>query len=113
MEMVLETTLTNVEKEERRYIRDEIVEDGEILTGKVFRKISALFNKNETVYIKDYGEIKDSIGKIVYVGSRFATVELSNGYKVSINYGSILDNQNQKGEVITRVEFFDPSAGKC
>ena len=98
--------VTEVEKEEHQYIRDAIVEEGEILTGKVYRKISELFKENKAVYIKDYGELKDCVGEIIYVGRRFATVQLKNGYKVSINYGSILDNQNQKGEVITRVEFF-------
>jgi len=45
------------------------------------------------------------MAKITYVGARFATVELPNGYKIAINNGGILDNQNQKEEIVSQIKF--------
>lgn len=90
---------------EETYIGEQVTEGKEVLTKSVFREIEKLFNKHNFVYIKEYVDAKDTMAKIIYVGQRFSTVELPNGYKVAINYGSILDNQNQKGESVSQIKF--------
>lgn len=97
-------TLTKTTTEET-YIGEQVTEGKEVLTKKVFKDMEKLFNKHNFVYIKEYGEARDTMAKITYVGHRFTTVELPNGYRVSINYGSILDNQNQKGESVSQIKF--------
>lgn len=90
---------------EEKYIGNEITEGKELLTGSVFTDLQFLFKKHNFVYIKEYVDAKDTMAKITYVGARFATVELPNGYKIAINYGGILDNQNQKEEIVSQIKF--------
>lgn len=90
---------------EEKYIGNDITEGKEILDNSIFKELERQFKKHNFVYIKEYVESKDTIAKITYVGRRFATVELPNGYSVAINYGSILDNQNQKGEIVSQIKF--------
>ncbi|WP_456363411.1 hypothetical protein [Priestia aryabhattai] len=90
---------------EERYIGNEITEGKELLTGSVYTDLESLFKKHNFVYIKEYVDAKDTMAKITYVGPRFATVELPNGYKIAINYGGILDNQNQKEEIVSQIRF--------
>ncbi|MGF7534877.1 hypothetical protein AAGG74_14500 [Bacillus mexicanus] len=88
-----------------KYIGDEIIEGKEILTQSVFKDIEQRFRDHKFVEIKEYIDVKNEIAMITYVGPRFANVKLKNGYQVSINYGGILDNQNQKEEIVSRIRF--------
>ncbi|MGN5651137.1 hypothetical protein [Bacillus sp. Brlt_9] len=83
----------------------EIISEKDVLTKSVYREIKKLFEAHKYVYIKDYVDIKDAKGKIMFVGPRFATVKMENGYEVAINYGGILDNQSQKGSAVSLIEF--------
>ncbi|WP_088362791.1 hypothetical protein [Bacillus cereus] len=83
----------------------EIISEKDVLTKSVYREIKKLFEAHRYVYIKDYVDIKDAKGKIMFVGPRFATVKMENGYEVAINYGGILDNQSQKGSAVSLIEF--------
>lgn len=88
-----------------KYIGEEIIEGKETLTQSVFKDIEKRFKNHKFVEIQEYIDVKNEIALITYVGSRFATVKLKNGYQVSINYGGILDNQNQKEEIVSRIKF--------
>lgn len=83
----------------------EIISEKDILSKSVYKDIKTLFEAHKYVYIKDYVDVKDAKGKIMYVGPRFATVKMENGYEVAINYGGILDNQSQKGSAVSLIEF--------
>lgn len=98
-------TISTTATIEATYIGNEITAGREILTAAVFKELYHLFIKHTQVYIQEYGDVKDSNAEIIYVGHRFATVQLPNGYRVAINYGSILDNQNQKEEIVSQIKF--------
>lgn len=91
----------NVEK----YIGNEVINGKDILTRSVFKDLENMFKKHKFVYIKEYVDAKDTLAEITYVGTRFATVKLPNGYQIAINYGGILDNQNQKEEIVSQIKF--------
>lgn len=101
----MNSTVLVTENENARYIGDEIIQGKDVLTQSVFKEIENLFKNHTHIEITEYIDVKNEIATIVYVGSRFATVRLSNGYKVAINYGGILDNQNQKEEIVSRIKF--------
>lgn len=97
-------TTATVETEEK-YIGNEIIEGKDVLTKSVFKELEEMFKKHNFVYIKEYVDAKDTMAEITYVGPRFATVKLPNGYQIAINYGGILDNQNQKEEIVSQIKF--------